>query len=77
VDTLHLPVTDQPRRAAADGPSCSCNTGGLDVLVEPEDVVRIVGSLDVGQALIIDTVGVPDAVAALLTKVVDIYAPAI
>src|SRR6516225_2936674 len=47
---------------------------GLDVLVEPEEVVRVVGRFDTGQAVVIDAVGVPDPVAALLTEVVDVHA---
>src|SRR5262249_33602953 len=34
--------------------SCSPRAHGLDVLVEPEEVVRVVGRFDVGQAVVID-----------------------
>src|SRR5215831_4075087 len=55
-------------------PSRSPCARGLDVLVEPEEVVRVVGRFDTRQAVEIDAVGVPNPVAALLTEVVDVHA---
>src|SRR5215472_9019583 len=55
-------------------PSCSPRARGVDVLVEPEEVVRVIGRFDTGQAVVIDAVGVPNPVAALLTEVVDVHA---
>src|SRR5580700_1703957 len=55
--------------------SRACAVRGPDVLVKPEDVVRVVGGLDAGQAVVIAAVGVPDPVAALVAQVVDIHAP--
>src|SRR5215813_6189194 len=56
------------------GPSRSCSARVPDVLVEPKGVVRIVDSLDLGQTVVIDAVGVPDPVAAFLAEVVDVHA---
>src|SRR5580704_1190050 len=55
--------------------SRTCAVCGPDVLVEPEDVVRVVVGFDFGQAVVIAAVGVPDPVAAVVAQVVDIHAP--
>src|SRR5215469_1073581 len=69
-----LPRATGQNTAQSNAASCSPCARGLDVLVEPEEVVRVVGCFDTGQAVVIDAVGVPNPVAALLTEVVHVHA---
>ena len=51
-------------RATRDGCGCLPGLGGVDVLVEVEEVVRVVASFEFDEPLVVDAVGVPDPLAS-------------
>src|SRR5690242_14520033 len=77
VRPVRRPGGSLPTRGALTGCLFSAadlvNGRGPDVLVEPEDVVRVVDGLDNSQPVVVAAVGVPYPIAAFFTEVVDVY----